>query len=161
MKPVPRDLIEKAVWLIGAENATDESVEQSVRDLAGETLIARRLIDCIPEAFGVVMVSHIEKVHAPTTFIAFTASGKPKHFDFAVEPVLCEALIVAQTLFHCGPRDVFERIAARSAILGAVNQAFDKGLSLKGATLGAPVFIGIPAETYRDANRSKWRWLFG
>lgn len=161
MKPVTRDLIEQAISLIGVENATDEDVEQSVLELAGETLTARRLIDCIPEAFGIVLVSHIENVNAPTTFVAFTSSGKPKHFDFAAEPILCEALIVAQTLFHSGRRDVFERIATRSAILGAVNKAFDKGLSLKGATLEAPVFMGIPADTYEEVNESMWRRLFG
>lgn len=71
-------------------------------------------------------------------------------FPFAREPVFIAAVRAAQQLFHTSPRLGFQTVTDRSALLNAVNNAPNEGVSLEGATLGGPSFRGMPAAAYAE-----------
>ena len=112
-------------------------------------------MDIIPEAFGLVVISHLApsgSISLPDTFSVQSANGDWQTVPIKDEPIFTAALLIAQNMFHNGPRECFKNISYRSALLDAVNNALNKAdsnlASLEGSTLSGPNFFGIPAEIY-------------
>lgn len=162
MTPISEDTIRSAISIIGTQGIEDDQIERDVRALVDDDMSARRLIDWIPEAFGIVLVSYISnKIVLPKTFSAKSAAGKWVEIPFEKEPIFAEALKMAQTIYHEGPKDIFQNVSFRSSMTNTVDNALNSGASLDGAYLSGPALIGIPAEVYPIVTKSFWRRLFG
>lgn len=159
MLHAPPELIERAIAIIGRDGISDEEMEALVLSLTQDSMLARRLIDWLPEAFGIVFIPHLAAVNLPTTFSARTRSGKWMEFKFQAEPIFSTAVRIGMDMYHSGPRDTFKNVVLRSSIVDAVNKALNENVSLDGATLSGPALIGIPAETYLSKPKSLWRRL--
>jgi hypothetical protein len=160
MLTVPAEKIRQVVAILGAEGITESEVEARVAALVQDKMVARRLIDWIPEAFGLILVSHIGKFNLPTSFSAKAADGRWIEFEFKSEPIFGEALQLGAEIYHAGPRSLFSNIAMRSSMVAVVNNALNAGGSLEGSALSGPALIGIPAETYGHQRPFSWRRLF-
>jgi len=154
------ELIEHAAAILGTDGITEEEMESKVLALARDSMLARRLIDWIPEAFALVFIPHVASVNLPTTFSARSKRGKWMTFAFSAEPIFEQALRLGMEMYHSGPRSTFGNIALRSCMVDAANQALNDGDSLDGATLSGPALIGIPAEVYLPQPKSFWRRVF-
>jgi hypothetical protein len=162
MTPISHETVHAAIAIIGTSEVDDEQIERDVRALVSDDMTARRLIDWIPEAFGIVLVSHISnKIILPKTFSAKTAAGKWIQLPLQTEPIFVTALQIAQTMFHEGPKEVFQNVSLRSAMTNTVNDALNSGASLDGGCMSGPALIGIPADVYPSPPMSFWRRLFG
>ncbi len=135
------------VDLLGDSDLTDDEIEQKVVRLTGDEMLARRLIDWIPEVFGYVLIGHLGRFTLDATFQAKSASGEWKSFDISSEPIVAAAGKMAVAMFHDGPRDDFQRISGRNSTLDAVNNALNANPNASG-TLSGPAFVGIPASVY-------------
>lgn len=150
--------LRKAIEILGSESTDEDAIEAQVEALVGDPMLARRLVSWIPEAFGIVLVSHLGKVNLPKTFSAKSAAGKWVRLDLDAEPIFRGTLPLAAAMFKSGPRETFRNIATRSSALDAANNLLNAGGSIDGATLAGPALIDIPAEVYD--RRSFWRRLF-
>ena len=159
MLSVTTEKIHQAIEILGTDGITDDAIEAKVGDLAVDQMTARRMVDWIPEAFGVVLLPHIAKLVIPSTFSAKARDGNWMQFDFKVEPIFIKSLPIASTLYHSGPRNVFSNIALRSSMVDVVNRALNAGAEIHGASISGPALIGIPAEVYRGSGQSIWRRL--
>lgn len=160
MLQVESELVERTIAIIGADGISDEEVEARVLALAKEPMLARRLIDWVPEAFGIVFVPHLAEVKLPTTFSVKSNRGEWVEFKFQVEPIFPIAVRIGMDMFHSGSRNTFKNVVLRSAMIDAVNKALNQGDSIDGATLSGPALIGIPAEIYQPQPPSLWQRLF-
>jgi hypothetical protein len=160
MLAVPVETIRQVIAILGAEGITDGEVEAGVAALVQDKMVARRLIDWIPEAFGLILVSHMGKFNLPTSFSAKAADGSWVKFGFKTEPIFGEALQLGAEIYHSGHRNLFGNIASRGSMVAVVNNALNAGASLEGSTLSGPALIGIPAETYGNQGQFSWRRLF-
>ena len=165
MQNVPIADFQRTIALLGEGERRDTEIEIGVARFAADKLTARRLIDWIPEAFGMVLLPHVGDVVLPTTFSALAKDGTWKQFAFDREPIFGLTLPIAAEMYHDGRRAVFAQIAKRSSSIVAANKALNAGQSLDGAVLGGPAMIGIPAEFYdvkaKPAATSFWRKLVG
>lgn len=162
MTSIPEETFRAVIAIIGTSGIESEQIERDVRALVSDDMTARRLIDWIPEAFGIVLVMHIsDKVILPKTFSARSTTGKWVVLPFKYEPIFVTVVQIAQTMYHEGPREVFQNISLRSAMTDTVNNALNAGVSLDGACMSGPALLGIPADIYPSPPRSFWRRLFG
>lgn len=160
MLQVTPDLIEHSIAIIGADGISDEEIETQVLALSQDSMLARRLIDWLPEAFGLAFAPHLAKVILPSTFTAKSSCGNWMEFEFQAEPIFPIAIRLGMEMYHTGPSKIFNNIVLRSSIIATANKALNNGSSLDGATLSGPALIGIPAETYLPKSTSLWRRLF-
>lgn len=155
MELLSSQLIYQTVLLMAAQpddDEDDEQLEAQVRALVDDELSVRRLLDVIPEAFGMVMVAHLPAaagVILPDTFSAQDEDDEWTAIALHAEPIFAVAADIATHTFHNGPRAQMQAIAGRSSLLSAVSNALDAGHELDGATLGGPQFFGLPASLYR------------
>lgn len=157
MEALSSDLIYQAVKILGAQPDADDAVEAQVRALVQDELTMRRLADVVPEAFGLVLASHLpgtENMTLPDTFCAQDEDSEWVEFPLRREPIFVVALDIAQHTFHNGPRALMQNLADRSSLLSTINKALDAGSSLDGTTLGPPSFFGLPAALYQPAASS-------
>lgn len=159
MQPIAPALVAETIDIIGAGSFTDGQIEEKVLALAGDAMTARRLIDWIPEAFGVALARRLGKVTIAKTFSAKNAQGKWKSIPMTAEPVFVVALEAALKMYQEGPREKFINVARRSSIFNAINNALNAGASLDGAAMSGPALIGIPAEVY-PAKEPFWKRIF-
>ena len=160
MLQISPDIVDRAIAIVGTEGISNAEIETSMLSLAQDPMLARRLIDWLPEAFALVFVPHLANVNLPTTFRAKSRNGKWKEFEFQVEPIFSIAVHRAMEMYHSGHLNTFRKVVLRSSMIDAVNKALSQGDSLDGATLSGPALIGIPAETYLAQPRPLWRRLF-
>lgn len=154
MEALSPNLIYQAVEILGAQPDADDAVEAQVRALVQDELTVRRLADVVPEAFGLVLASHLpgaESMTLPDTFCAQDEDGEWLEFPLRREPIFVVAADIAQHTFHNGPRALIQNLADRSSLLSAINKALNAGGSLDGTTLGPPSFFGLPAALYQAA----------
>ena len=152
MEALSPDLIYQAVTILGARPDADDALEAQVRALVQDELTVRRLADVVPEAFGLVLASHLpgaENMTLPDTFRAQDEDGEWLEFPLRREPIFVVALDIAQHTFHNGPRALIKNLADRSSLLSAINKGLNAGGSLDGTTLGPPSFFGLPAALYQ------------
>lgn len=72
---VPIEQLQRAIAILGSDNITETEVDAKISELVHDPVLAQRLISWIPEVFGLVLVSHLGKVHLPTTFSAKASGG--------------------------------------------------------------------------------------
>lgn len=147
------DLVERAIAVFGEGERSDDQIEAQMLALAGDPTTARRLVDVVPEAFGLLLIAHIPacaEVAMPDGFQAQAADGRWHVFPWEREPLFALAAQAAARMFHEGPRARFQAIATRGSMIAAVDNALNQETDLAGSTLGAPAFIGLPAELYLD-----------
>ena len=147
-------LVAASITLLGDPETSLTDLERRVLGLTEDAMLARRLIDWIPETFAIVLVSHMAKVAFSGTFSAKNQEGKWVEINLKSEFIHASAMRAALEMWHAGSRESFERIATRSSILAVVNKALNAGESIEGMTLSGPAFIGIPAEVYVSCQKS-------
>lgn len=161
MEPVPTELIQKAILIMGRSGVTQDEIESEVLAIAHDPMLARRLIDWIVEAFGMVLAAHVTPgMIMPTTFSARSSNGKWLSLKLTAEPIFFETVKIAQAIYHNGPRELFGSIAVRSSMIQAINNALNSGANLKGAVFSGPALLGIPAEVYPSPPKSIWTRFF-
>ncbi len=148
MHPISAAQLEQVIAIIGTDGITDDEIETKVAALFPDPMSARRAIDWLPEAFGLLLIGHMAKVTLPKTFSARSKHGQWVEFAFDAEPIFKDALRLGAQMYQSGPRGLFTAVALRSSLVAAVNQALNAGSSLDGAALSGPALIGIPAEVY-------------
>jgi hypothetical protein len=158
-KPTTSELSE-SIAIIGTDGITDSELEARIFVITNDSMLSRRLIDWLPEIFGLVLISHMANVTLPRTFSAKTRRGQWIELDLKLEPIFEPALVLAQQMYHDGPNKIFKCIAIRSAVVSAANRALNSGHDLDGATLSGPALVGIPAEWYIGPSMSLWKRLF-
>jgi len=145
-------LVASTIDHLGNPERSVAEIEAAVLALSdGDAMLARRLIDVVPEGFGLVLVSHIESAQSmqlPTAFSVQNTAGDWVEFPFQCEPIFIAAVLAAQQMFHAGPRLKFQTVTDRSALLNTVNNALNNGGSLEASTLAGPRFLGIAAAVY-------------
>ncbi len=160
MKPIAPEIVERAVQILGTEGISEDDIEAQIAVLVSDPMEARRLIDWIPEAFGIVLVAHLGDLVLPKQFSALNAKGKEQLFPFTSEPIFLLALQMAQVAYHNGPSKSFQNVAFRSSTVRSVDNLLSAGGSLDGAVCSGPALIGIPAEVYSAHTKPFWRRLF-
>ena len=150
MTPIEPSILEAAIEIIGTGGISNEEIEERVVDLTKDAMLARRLIDWLPEILGAVTLSHMGKVNFLDTFSAKTKQGKWKNIPMKAEPIFVQGIKLAQETWHHDWTEVHERVAFRSTILRSAGQVLDAGQSLDGVTTSGPALLGIPAEIYRS-----------
>jgi hypothetical protein len=160
MKPIPTEIIERAIQILGREGISEDQIESEVAALVAEPIEARRLIDWIPEAFALVLVAHHGKPVLPKSFSARNAQGRWQTFPFACEPLFVAATQIAESACREGLSQDFQNVALRSSTARSAMNALDAGASIDGAVFSGPALIGIPAEVYPDQPKPWWRRLF-
>lgn len=149
MNEISADIVAQAIELLGADGATEERLADQFIALIGDDMGTRRLRDCIPEAFGLVLASHLcPTLKLPDYFQALDASGTWQRIPLRAEPAFVHALPIALHIFHHGPRARFRNIADMSSVVAALNNALNAGDSLDGCTLHGPQMQGLPASLY-------------
>ncbi|KRA16122.1 MULTISPECIES: hypothetical protein [unclassified Lysobacter] len=148
-------VLKQAIDIVGQEGVSEDEIERRVAALVEEPMLARRVIDWLPEVFGLVLVSHMDGVELPTTFSARDRRGRWHRFEFEIEPVFKSALVLAVEMYHAGPRRGFGAVALRSSVVAAASQALRENGTLEGADLTGPALAGIPAELYASAAARK------
>ncbi|WP_421794149.1 hypothetical protein [Hydrocarboniphaga effusa] len=133
---------------LAVSGLTIENYESAVADLVGDPDLARRIIDWLPEAFGLVLIGHMGDVTLPKTFRAKDRSGKWIELPFSREPIFADALDFASLTYHNGPKHLFSGLAVQSSVVDTVNKTLNAGESLTGARLGPITMTGLSAETY-------------
>ena len=157
MEALSSDLIYQAVKLLGAQPDASDETEEQLRALVRDDFTVRRLADVVPEAFGLVLASHLpgaENMTLPDTFCAQDDDGEWVEFPMRCEPIFVMAVDIAQHTFHNGPRALMKNLADRSSLLSAISKALNAGGSLDGTNLGPPSFFGLPAALYQPAASS-------
>lgn len=141
--------VAEVIELLAKHASQPDRIEAEVLALVGDDALARRLIDWIPEAFGAVLIGHMNLgIRLPKTFTARDAHGLWREFPFSAEPIFVKAIEAASVIYHEGPSEVFVALAPTGSMVDAVNRALNAGHDLSGASLAGPAMLGIPAETY-------------
>lgn len=156
VKSVELSHINKTIEILGEEGIEEDSIESKVLELVRNPLTARRLIDWIPEVYGLVAVAHLGKVKLTPYFTAFNVRGQIRCFHVMEEPLFREVREIATWRYHQGSSDIYMRVAFRSSILNGANDGLNSGRSLDGVEFTAIHFLGIPAEVYYNGFQSLW-----
>jgi len=152
MEPVSPETVRAAIEILGVCERVDAKVEKRIRALVADDLTVRRLVDVIPEAFGLVLAAHLpeaETVTLPTTFSVQNAAGQWRAFPIRNEPVFADAIKIAQHIFHNGPRHIFKTNADRSSVIDAINKTLNNHgpSAMKDSVI--EIFYGdLPASLY-------------
>lgn len=146
MKSITQDQLEQVAGILG--DLPESQQEAAVLALLGDPLLARRAIDWLVEAFGLVLIPHIAAIALPRTFRARSEDGVWVELPLSADPIFGQAIKLGVRLYHHGPRELFGKIALRSAMVAAVNNALNAGADVKGAVLGPPSMHGLQAKMY-------------
>jgi len=137
------------------------SEEAAIAELVRSEMAMRRIVDWVPEAFGIFFIAQqFPKIILPTTFSAQKQDGNWQEYPFKCEPVFVTSLDIAKEIYTKGPSQVFESITLRSSMVGTVNKSLESDVCLDNAVLSGPALLGIPADTYTLPKRSIWKKLF-
>jgi hypothetical protein len=148
MEILSQSQLETIAALFADETLSQEAREAKALEVAGSSILARRALDWLPEAFGLVAIAHIAKtIVMPTTFSAQRTDGTWQQIPFSAEPIFAQAMRLAFAASHSNS-EIFRPLAERSSSLNVVDKALNAGEDLGGAVLSGPALIGIPAETY-------------
>lgn len=148
LQTLTEDDVMWAALILGDESIDQDEMERRLLERFDDPITVRRLADCIPEAFGLVLISQIGTMHDQGLFGARNAQGKVSWAKRSIEPVFALAKTVAQKLCVNGQHDVFSRISLRSAAVNSINDLLNAGGKVDGTVYSGPVSLGIPAEIY-------------
>ena len=104
MLTTPSDeLILQTIDILATANISDAEIETRVAALSPDAMTARRLVDWIPEAFGLVLIFHWPDGPTPSkTFSARDKDGNWHNFECNREPIFGPALRIGAELHHQG-----------------------------------------------------------
>jgi hypothetical protein len=156
MPMIPEDQLQHVVAILGSTAAQDVAMESNVQELVADKILAQRLLDWIPEVFGLVLVSHIGKVNLPRTFSAKSSGGRWVEISLDAEPIFKAVVPIAMAMFHSGPRDAFRNIAERSAILDTANK-----VSMPAPLSKAQLCPDLLSSAFRQRSMQSSRCPFG
>lgn len=148
--------VQKAIDLMSRTALAGGDVDVAVTAEFPDDVMASRLLNFIREAFGTVFILHLDGKAPilPQNFQVMALAGQWKQVPFSHEPVFAIAVRQAQEMYHSASRANFMAIAMLSATYAIVEQAAEKGVSIAGATFGAPCIGGVPAEIYPPMKRN-------
>lgn len=146
MQHITDDQLKEVVRILG--EIPEARQESAANAFLGSDLLARRAIDWLVEAFGLVRINHIATLNLPQTFKVRGKDGAWQEVPFSADPIFSQALRLGTELYHQGQRELFGKIALRSAMVDVVNKALNAGEDISGATLGPPAMLGLQAESY-------------
>jgi len=138
--------------ILGAQEHVDEQVTQRVAEFVARPITVQRLIDVIPEAFGLVLISRMPETRntlIPNTFLVLDNFGDWNELPMWFEPIFDMALSKAKHTFDNGPRTTVENNCNRSVLISALSAALNANASLDGAAFAPPAFLDLPASLYR------------
>ncbi|MBX3743286.1 MAG: hypothetical protein KF712_20035 [Akkermansiaceae bacterium] len=141
------ELIKEAAAILG-EDLTKEESEARIRILTDDPMLATRLVEWIPEAFGTAAVSRMGKVIFSNTFQVRDSGGRWITLPCSAEPIFTQAMEMTDEYTRGGREDVFLHIAGRSAVFSSAASALEAGQTLDGAVSSGPAFVSLPAEIY-------------
>ena len=147
MLPDAAQFVKEVIDLLGDSTLEDVEIEARVLEFTGDRITTRGLIDFIPEAFGYVLLAHMDRFQMESNFQAMDLSGNWIEFPMKAEPIVPAAAQVALAMYHDGPRDRFKSIAERSAVVDSASKMLNDNPDAKGIVTG-PALLGIPAEIY-------------
>lgn len=153
-------LVRITASILASPDLNEDEIEQKVLELSNDALLARRLIDWIPEIFGYVMILRGYEISPPDKFFAKNKSGEWEAFEFKLEPCLEPAFRLASELFYAEDKEAFNRIFCLSSTFGLLKQVLEAGGEVKDTEFKALTMVGIPAEFYRSKKKSWLRSLF-
>lgn len=137
------------VAVLSASSSSLEEYEAAAYSLIGDSELTRRALDWLPEAFGLVLIAHMELgITLPKSFVARNRAGVWLEFPLASDPIFADSLKLAIDIFHNGPRDVFSALATASSVVDTVNRGLNSGDSLAGAVFQPIRMHGLSAEAY-------------
>jgi len=152
MESVSDKTVYQAVQILGTCASVDDVVRQRIRALVEEDITVSRLVDVITEAFGLVTLSYLpigeDAEPFPATFSAQDMAGEWRPFPIEAEPIIGEAIRIAQHIFENGPRHIFQTISEKSAIMDAINKILSEHgpSALEGVKAGLQ--FELPASLY-------------
>lgn len=156
MEYICQKVVDAAAHVLGEREHIDDDMIRRIEALVIEPLSISRLINVIPEAFAMVLISHMptaKGVVLPRTFHARNRMRGWTEFLLEAEPIFGSAILVAQHIYQNGPRQIFQNNANRSALVSSISNALHVEGSLEGATIAALAFEELPASLYRQAGR--------
>src|SRR4051812_22490414 len=130
------------------DKLTEDGIVEALVAGGASRVLAEKLNVLVPLAFGRVLISHVEKVEFRTTAFLFCRDGSTRAYDLSSDEVFQCALQTATTMYHEGPRELFQPAAARSHEVNAVNNALKAGAELSGARFSEPHFFRISYEEW-------------
>jgi len=142
METITEDKLGEIAALVADRALSEVEREQRALAIAGSPELARRALDWLPEAFGLVAIAHMDGVELPSTFSAKRLDGSWQEFPLSAEPLFAQAVKLAMR------SPDFKRVAEQSGCIEAVNKALNAGDDLKGARISGPAILGVPAEAY-------------
>jgi hypothetical protein len=143
METISQDQLEQIAALVADRSLSQAERESRALAVAGSPELARRALDWLPEAFGLVAIRHMEGLELPTTFSAKSLDGTWQQFPLSAEPLFAQMVRLALS-----GTDLFKPIAEQSSCINAVDNALNAGRDLKGAKISGPALVGVPAEIY-------------
>jgi hypothetical protein len=129
LESVPWQTVNQAVEILGNCERVDDAIRQRIRALVTDDMTEHRLIDMIPEAFGLVILYHMPEAATakpPTSFLVQDAAGQWRPIPNKDDPIFVWAIKIAMHIFHNGPRHIFMTNANRSSIIDSVNKMLNK-----------------------------------
>ncbi|MCA9116669.1 MAG: hypothetical protein KDA79_16425 [Planctomycetaceae bacterium] len=148
MQHIPAETISQAIEILGTNGTDEDQIWDRLCRLVEDPISVGRLFVWPPEAFGYVLISHSWEIGLPETFSACSANGKWHEFELKCEPVFVESVQIATQIYHNGPREVYSKMAQRSALLNSMNNTMEADSPVEGGQLNGPALAGIPAEIY-------------
>ena len=152
LERVDQAVVGAVAEILGAQEHADEQVTQRVADLVARPITVQRLIDIIPEAFGLVLISRMPETRntlVPNTFLVMDNIGDWSELPMSCEPIFDMALAKAKYTFDNGPRTTVENNCNRSVLISALSAALNANASIDGAAFAPPAFADLPASLYR------------
>jgi len=149
MDTLSLDQLEKIASLVADRSIDVIERESQATAIAGSLGLARRAIDWLPEAFGLVALEGLG-VGLPSTFSAKSTDGTWHQLPIALEPLFALSVRLALQL----PQESFRAIAEQSSCVNAVDSALNAGATLIGARISGPALVSVGAETYLSGQGS-------
>jgi len=154
--PASHELARSGVFqLLGIVDAvpsiTDDALVSTLQERGFSSVDARKLCSFVPSAFAWGLLRRMGLKKFPQVFIALDLSGRAVEFQIGRQHYFSAALDLAYWTLEQGwspefSRMCFERVASRSAEMGALNQLLEAGEQLPGAELQPPQVFNFSAE---------------
>lgn len=143
--PTPYEAL-YSIAQLSVSDVTESEYKRLAADVVGDPHLARRIIEWLPEACGLMLIGHMDGVGLPTTFEARDRAGEWKSFPLSRDPIVADALEFASRIIHDGPTYLFEGLAMQIVVLGRMDRALNAGESLEGTILPPPRMRSVYAE---------------
>lgn len=153
MGPVNQAMVDEIIDIIGQEQHVGIDAIRRMGEIVNNPEDITRFLNIIPEAFGIVLISHTQDsdgIVMPDTFFVHGSANDWVELPMDAEPIFRAATIRAQHIYHNGPRSTFQNISERSALLSAFSDALAAEANLEGAQLSGPAFAELSASIYRS-----------